>query len=83
MTRAEIYQRVSGFIIEHFELEPDRVKPDTKFFEDLGLDSIDAVELVIDLEELTGARIEESDLRSIVTIDDIVDVVVRRGSAGK
>jgi acyl carrier protein len=83
MTRAEIYQRVSGFIIEHFELEPGSVKPDTKFFEDLGLDSIDAVELVIDLEELTGARIEESDLRSIVTIDDIVDVVVRRGSAGK
>lgn len=85
MKRDEIFDRVSSFIIEHFELEAGTVKPETRFFEDLGLDSIDAVELVIELGELTGDTIKEGDLRSIVTIDDIVGLVVRlrQGSGGQ
>ena len=79
MTRTEIFERLSAFISEHFELDASVVKLETKFFDDLGLDSIDAVELVLELGELTGESIAEDDLRKIVTIGDIVDLVVRLG----
>jgi acyl carrier protein len=76
MTRQEIQDRVTSFIASHFELPLENVTPEAKFFEDLGLDSIDAVELVLHLEELTNGRVTEEVLRKIVTIADIVDLVV-------
>ena len=81
MTRDEIQERIIAFMTEHFELEEGSVKPETRFFEDLGLDSIDAVELVLELGELTDETIEEDDLRKIVTISDIVDLVVKLQAA--
>jgi len=82
MNRSQVFERVAAFISEQFELDRDSIKLETRFFEDLGLDSIDAVELVLELGELTGETVKEDDLRSIVTISDIVDLALRlRGTA--
>jgi acyl carrier protein len=77
VTRAEIQEQIIAFIANHFELDPATVTPQASFFEDLGLDSIDAVELVLHLSELTKDTISEENLRQIVTIADIVDLVVK------
>ena len=76
MTRDEIQEEIISFITNHFELERDAVRPEARFFEDLGLDSIDAVELALHLSDMTKQNIEEATLRKIVTVSDVVDLTV-------
>ena len=58
MTRDEIQEEIISFIAKHFELEREQVTPEAKFFDDLGLDSIDAVELALHLGEMTDQNID-------------------------
>lgn len=60
---------------ELFEVDPERVKPETKLVEDLGLDSIDALDLAAHLEELSPRRIPDDKLKALRTVDDVVELV--------
>jgi acyl carrier protein len=75
MTREEIYATLQAILAETFELEPARVTPEANLFEDLGLDSIDAVDLAIKLQQLTGKRVNADVFRSVRTVDDVVNTV--------
>ena len=77
MNRAEILDEISGNLVEMFELDPKLVTPEARLVEDLDLDSIDAVDLAAKMQELTGKRLAEEDLRSLRTIEDVVVVVER------
>jgi acyl carrier protein len=63
-------------MVEMFELDPAKVTPEAKVFEDLDLDSIDAIDLVARLQELTGRRVEEDRLREVRTVGDVVGLVM-------
>jgi acyl carrier protein len=75
MTRDEILDRVRDVMVELFELDSDEVKLEAHLADDLDLDSIDAIDMVVKLQELTGERVEENLLKQIRTVEDIVDVV--------
>ena len=75
MTRAEIYNRVVGILIKSFELDPADIKPESRLFEDLDLDSIDAVDLAIKLQELTGKRIKPEEFKTVRSVADVVRAV--------
>jgi acyl carrier protein len=75
MTREEIYATLQAILAETFELEPARVTPEANLFEDLGLDSIDAVDLAIKLQQLTGKRVNAEVFKSVRTVDDVVNTV--------
>lgn len=77
MTRAEIYTRVVGILVKSFELDPADIKPESKLFEELDLDSIDAVDMFVELHEVTNRRIDPAVARNIRTVEDIVDLVDR------
>jgi acyl carrier protein len=81
MTRAEIYNRVVGILIKSFELDPADIKPESRLFEDLDLDSIDAVDMFVELHEVTNRRIDPQVARNIRTVDDIVNLVEREMSS--
>lgn len=76
MTREEVFERISTTMVEMFELEPEVVTMEANVFEDLDLDSIDAIDLVAKLQQMTGRRVEEDALKSVRTVGDIVDLVV-------
>jgi acyl carrier protein len=57
---------------ELFELAPDRVQLEARLVEDLELDSLDAFDLAIKVEEITGVAIEESKLRELRTVENVV-----------
>lgn len=83
MTRDEILEHVRRSLIELFELEPGDVRPEANLYEDLDLDSIDAVDMAVRIQELTGRRVEEKALREARTVNDLVSLVERmRGGAG-
>ena len=77
MNRAEILKEISGALVEMFQLDPKIVTPEARLVEDLDLDSIDAVDMAAKLQELTGKRLSEEDLRGMRTLEDVVAVAER------
>jgi acyl carrier protein len=85
LTREEIFGRVRDLLVSSFQIDPKVVKPEARLFEELGLDSIDAIDMVVHLQEWTGRRVAEEALRKVRTVDDIVGLVeahLAEGPAG-
>jgi acyl carrier protein len=61
-----------------FQFRDQDLRPDAHLVDDLDLDSIDAVDLAVRVEERTGLSLDEADLKSIQTIQDIVDLIDER-----
>jgi acyl carrier protein len=74
-TQDEILQWVRKSLKEHFQLDPKTVKPESNLFGDLGLDSIDEVELAQHMQEYTGRRLNVDEFRMMYTVQDVVDSV--------
>ena len=58
-----------------FETDPDAIQTEAKLYEDLDIDSIDAVDMVIKLRDLTGKRMQPSDFKDVRTVQDVVEAV--------
>ncbi|MEN6625684.1 MAG: acyl carrier protein [Candidatus Sumerlaeia bacterium] len=69
---ASVAERVKGIVVEELGVSEDQVKPEAKFQDDLGADSLDLVELVMRFEEEFGIEIPDDDTEKIVTVDDAV-----------
>ena len=75
MNSEQILQKIQDILEELFEVDPSSVKMDTKIFEELDIDSIDAVDLVIKLKELTGKKIQPEQFKNVRTIEDVVNLI--------
>ncbi|WP_202594205.1 acyl carrier protein [Frateuria defendens] len=71
----EILLRLKDILRDTFEIDPARVTPDAHLFTDLELDSIDAVDLAIQVQDMTGMRIKPEDFKAVRTVDDVVATV--------
>ncbi len=76
-SHADIFAHVRKTLVELFDLESDEIRPEARLYEDLDIDSIDAVDLVVELKQFTGRRINPDDFKSVRTISDVVDAVER------
>lgn len=75
-SREDIYNALVDVLHEMFEIPKDRLKPEANLYTDLDIDSIDAVDLVVKLSQMTGKRMQPETFKSIRTIDDIVNALV-------
>lgn len=75
MTPEEISQTLKDALVEDFELDPAVITPDARLNEDLDLDSIDAVDLIIRLQELTGTKVSPEAFRQVRTVGDVEQVI--------
>jgi len=66
---------VNQILEEEFEIEPELLKPESLLNEDLGLDSLDAVDLIVMVDKKLGVRIEEEEARSIRKLDDVYNTI--------
>lgn len=73
----EILERIRQTLVELFELEPARIKPEARLYEDLEIDSIDVVDLMDEVQKHTGRKVTPEDFRSVRTVSDLVAVVQR------
>jgi acyl carrier protein len=76
MTKEEAFNLVAKHITEQFEIPKEKIKPEAHLFHDLGLDSIDALDMVGSLEAEYNVEIKATELKSIRTVQDIVDFVM-------
>ncbi len=74
----EIYAKVRHVLRTEFALAEEVVRPEAHLVDDLDLDSVDAVALLVRLEEETGLRLGEEEARGLVTVQSVVDAVASR-----
>lgn len=77
LTDAQILEQLRTVLSANFELPPERITLQADLFSDLDLDSIDAVDLAIKLQELTGRRVTPQEFKGIRTVGDVVQTVRR------
>ncbi|MEQ8326454.1 acyl carrier protein [Parvibaculum sp.] len=75
MTRDEIYETLKGFLVELFEIPEEQISLDANLADDLDLDSIDAVDLILKLQEFIGRKVSAEQFRSVRTVRDVIDQV--------
>lgn len=71
----EIYDWVASQLTQMFEIDAARIRPDAQLFQDLDIDSIDAVDLMVKLNQYVGRRVPPEAFKSVRTVQDVVDVV--------
>jgi acyl carrier protein len=82
VSREDVFRYIQRTMVESFELEPDQVTQHATLIDDLGLDSIDAIDMAVKIQEYTGRRVAEEELRSLRTVADAVDLVQRLVHSG-
>lgn len=75
MTKNELFERIATILHDSFEIEPARITPEARLYDDLDIDSIDAVDLIVQLKPLLGRSLQPDAFKSVRTVQDIVDVL--------
>ncbi len=75
MTKDELFDRIRDILRNSFEIEPERITPQASLSADLDIDSIDAVDLIVQLKPLLGGRLQPDAFKSVRTVQDVVDVL--------
>lgn len=72
---SEIFEKVKKIIVDKLDIEEDKITPESSFLDDLGADSLDIVELIMELEEEFGIEIPDEDAEKIRTVADAVKYI--------
>ncbi len=75
MTREDIFAQIKAALVELFEVDEEAIIPEARLYQDLELDSIDAVDLVVRLQKLTGKKIKPEECKTVRTVADVVEAV--------
>jgi acyl carrier protein len=78
MNKASIIERINGFLVEEFEVEPGKITPEANLRETLELDSLDYIDLVVVIESNFGFKVKPEDFISLVTFQNFYDYVSER-----
>lgn len=75
MTTQEIEAKIKSILVADFDVEEANLKPETNLFTELDLDSIDAIDLVVRIQQETGKKVDPDSFRTIRTFADVVGAV--------
>lgn len=75
MTEQEIQKILTDALVQLFEVEEDKITPETHLYQDLEIDSIDAIDLIDHIKRQTGYKLQAEDFRNVRTVADVVEAV--------
>ncbi|MEJ6005052.1 acyl carrier protein [Paucibacter sp. AS339] len=75
MTDQEIFERLRAILIETFDIDDAAIRPQARLYEDLDIDSIDAVDLIVKLRPLVGKRLQPEAFKAVRTLQDVIDAL--------
>ncbi|MEZ8968508.1 acyl carrier protein [Vibrio breoganii] len=75
--KEDVFEQVKSALEELFEIEPEDIVSEAHLYKDLDLDSIDAVDLVVHLQNVTGKKIKPAEFSTVRTVDDVVNAVTK------
>jgi len=73
--RDAVFSELRATLVELFELDPERITPEARLYDELEIDSIDAIDLMDRLRRQTGRKIDSDRFRSVRTVSDLVDTI--------
>lgn len=76
LSRDEIFTKIVDILSDSFELDPAKIQRESTLYDELDLDSIDAIDIFTQLRELTGRRPDPADARQVRTVDGLIDFVL-------
>lgn len=76
-SRTEVEEYIKEILVELFEIDKEELKPEAKLYEDLDIDSIDAVEMLIEIKKTIKEDINPEQFSDAKTLQDIVDIVIQ------
>ena len=75
MNQQELFNHLATILHETFDIDTAIIKPESRLYEDLDIDSIDAVDLIVKLKPIVGKRLQPDAFKSVRTLQDVVDAV--------
>lgn len=82
MTEEQIEKIIKDILVADFEVDAERLKPETNLFTELDLDSIDAVDLIVRLQQETKKKVNPEDFKAIRTLGDVTKAVAKLVNEG-
>ncbi len=74
-SKENIFLELKKIMHELFEVDQDEISLDANLYEDLDLDSIDAVDLIVHLQTITGRKFNPEEFKAVRTVSDVIDVI--------
>ncbi|QFU24823.1 acyl carrier protein [Shewanella eurypsychrophilus] len=74
-SREDILEALTQILVDEFEIDAEDISPEASLYQELDLDSIDAVDLVIKLQQMTGKKIKPEEFKTVRTVDDVVTAI--------
>ena len=75
MTRTEIEEKVQAFLVDDLEIEEENIFPEAKLKEDMGIDSLDYVDIVVIVEKNFGFKIKPEEMAPVKTLSQFYDYI--------
>lgn len=75
MTQQELEEQIQLFFVDRLDIDPAKIKPEAHLYDELGIDSIDAVDLIVQMTELTGKRIAPEEFKEVRTMGDVTGLL--------
>jgi acyl carrier protein len=75
MTKNEIFEQLKNILIDEFEIEAKKITMTARLYEDLELDSIDAVDLIVKMKQYVQTKIDPEIFKNVRTISDVIDAL--------
>ncbi|MBC8413055.1 acyl carrier protein [bacterium] len=80
--KINVFNEVKSVIIDLFDIDPGMITRDAKLYENLDIDSIDAVDMVIQLQKIVNKKIDPAEFKKVRTVGDIVTAVEKMLKSG-
>lgn len=77
MDKQQIFEKIRTILIDEFELDPEKIVPTARLYEDLKFDSIDAVDLIVKFKSMLPHNVDPEVFKSLRTLQDVVDALDR------
>ena len=78
MERKEIEEKVRDFLVEEIEIDEEKIFPEARLKDDLGIDSRDFVDIVVLVDKIFGFKIKQEEMKEINTLSDFCDYIERK-----
>jgi len=78
VSNKNIKLQINNFLVEEFEIDPELINPEAKLKDDLGLDSLDFVDVVVEIEDVFGIKLTGGDFIKVLTLDDFHNLIIKK-----
>jgi acyl carrier protein len=75
MTKDQLFQKCVEILHETFDIPAEKIKPESRLYEELDIDSIDAVDLIVRMKPMVGKRMQPEAFKAVRTVQDVVDAL--------